>query len=237
LAQSIDAIEFGKRLMACRQALYKAALAATHHPQDAEDLVEKVIENALFALEGFDEVDAATGPSRTVNWLFRILRHAISDYRRRERRRREISLEQSLEGGAPEWEWRWATLACQTQRAQVADMELIAEIRFRLRYAELTHEERVSVLARAHGIKLKVIAAELQCSPATACRRIRSAIVKLRACPVGAFIGPDLDRYAWRVGGLVPLYYAPPKTGAMLAREQLARLTLPAVTPPQGRRR
>ncbi len=57
------------------RALYLYALSLTHHPQDAEDLVEETFLKAFLSYEGKENVQA---------WLFRVLKNRFIDgYRKK----------------------------------------------------------------------------------------------------------------------------------------------------------
>ena len=59
------------------QALYLYALSLTHHPQDAEDLVEETFLKAYLSYDGKTNIQA---------WLFRVLKNRfIDEYRRKKK--------------------------------------------------------------------------------------------------------------------------------------------------------
>ncbi|GAB4455200.1 MAG: sigma-70 family RNA polymerase sigma factor [Armatimonadaceae bacterium] len=87
--------DFERMVLPHRDALYGHALALTHNPDEAEDLVQ---ETTLRALRGFSSF-RADGPIRA--WLLTILRNLfINGYRSRVRAPRSVSLD-ALENPDP----------------------------------------------------------------------------------------------------------------------------------------
>lgn len=221
--------DYEERLNALYPALLNKAMAACG--QDGEDVLQAALYNATVNLSNFDEIDEETGPGRFANWLFTILRHAIADYYRQRRRQQTYeaeSIDARPSGAYGGWEVRLAALYAIEEREALADAELVNEVRLRLRCAVLSREESVCLTARLNGVRLRVVAKELGISKPTCCRRIQSAVEKLRAVEIREFSAameaPDLDRYEWRVGTQATIYHAPPTTGSQLARERLEAL-------------
>ncbi len=133
--------------------VYSFALYELRDHHAAEDVTEHVFLRALAGLSRFEERGNGEGSTFRV-WLFQITRHAISNERRRSRRRLEAPLEvaEALPAGDDP-----ATVAAKrdiTVRAWDAVQRLPAERRraIVLRFVEeMTTREIAAVLGRSEG--------------------------------------------------------------------------------------
>lgn len=224
MATTLTHDDFSARVQRAYSSLLTQARRACG--QDGEDVLGECLYHATRAYPSFEQPEGDNGGS-FVNWIHRILQNAINDYYRAHNRRQgaEVSLSEVSDVTLCGWEARWAAIECETERSVINDAELIAEARLRMRFADLSEEEGICLSARLEGQKLRTISQSLGLSKPTICRRIQSAVVKIRSVSVtaGMSIGeaPDLDKYQWRSQNITSIYHAPPTVGSMLARERL----------------
>lgn len=233
---SITEKEFFARFEAVRGALVSHARRRVGNDDD-EDVVGRVLLVAHNAWKcgRYTDPTEKQGPSAFAGWLFRILSDCCVDHLRRQSRREKheqlSSMQSPLEtrGGFNnhDIEIRWAMLASEDDRAALADVELRHEARQRAALADLDEWERLCLDGRIRGKKLREIQAELEgqgvergTSKSALSRHISSAIAKCRRVPADLLSAPDMDRYAWRVGGTAVIYRAPLTTGSALCREK-----------------
>lgn len=224
--------EFYARFEAVRNALVSHARRRVG--QDDEDVVSRVLLVAHNAWKAGRYTDPTEnqGPSAFTGWLFRILSDCCVDHLRRQARRdkHETSADHSelYSSSLNSYsETRWAALASDDDRAALADVELRHEARQRAALADLDDWERLCLLGRIEGKKLREIQAELEArgvehgtSKSALSRHIKAAVEKCRRVPTELLSAPDADRYAWRVGTVATIYRAPLTTGSALSREK-----------------
>jgi RNA polymerase sigma-70 factor (ECF subfamily) len=152
-------------------ALYAYAHYLTRDPQRAEDLVQETFARCLAGAHGFVPGTALKA------WLFRILRNAFIDQRRREAKspvRAELDLELALDLGGPGLE---ESLRPGHEVEQFRGL-LAGEIEAALR--ALPEPQRTVVLLDLEGFSESEMAEVLRCAPGTIKSRLARARVALR---------------------------------------------------------
>lgn len=152
-------------------ALYRVARRLTRRPADAEDLVQETYARAFRGAAGF------TPGTDLRAWLFRVLRNAFIDGRRREGRSLPIDgaadLEATLEVPASSDGWLRGDAELERLRHVVGE-----EIEEALR--ALPEDARTVVLLDLEGLTEAEIAAVMGCAPGTVKSRLHRARCALR---------------------------------------------------------
>lgn len=150
-----------------RPAWIRRALRSGMAREDAEDLFQEAL---LASLEGLHRLRVAPGSDFAdayLAWFWGILRHKlVSELRRRQRVRRRLA-------------------ECERQAPQAdARGMLVAHVQSSLGLLEKSSPEAARVLRRRffQGCELREMAADLGVSVPTACRRVQSALAKVRGC-------------------------------------------------------
>jgi RNA polymerase sigma-70 factor (ECF subfamily) len=153
-------------------ALYRVARRLTRRPADAEDLVQETYARAFRGTSGF------TPGTNLKAWLFRVLRNAFIDGRRRERHTVPIDAEAdpdaALEVPASDGGWLRDDAELERLRRVVGE-----EIEEALR--ALSEDARTVVLLDVEGLTEAEIAQVMGCAPGTVKSRLHRARCALRA--------------------------------------------------------
>jgi RNA polymerase sigma-70 factor (ECF subfamily) len=159
---------FGADPLAHLDALYRLARHLTRGGAEAEDLVQEAYARAFRSAASF-----APGSDLRA-WLFRILRNAWLDQRRREGRGRidpDADADAAPEGGADGWLRGDAELE---RLRRVVGEEIEAALR------SLPEEARMVVLLDLEGFTEGEVAAVMGCAPGTVKSRLSRARAALR---------------------------------------------------------
>ena len=203
------------------------AHASERAAQDAEDLVQETL------LASFRNLSARAPATLTrayiTNYARRTLASRIANYLRHKAYvdRFEAIVDDAVDGEdrcSIRRDARCAAIAVHDDRALVNDAETLSGAKLRLRLAPLTPVQRECLFAWLRGEQSSVTARRMGRTRQSVHYNRRQAYLALRAVRIEVCSAPDLDHYAWRVGGLVTIYHAPEKTGAALAREKLKRM-------------
>ena len=143
-------------------------------------------------------------------WLLGILNNLCR--RARARHQRDTA---GLERLAAHLEADQGTLA----RGQLYDAAI-----WLLRLANLDAKQTCILRARMDGHTLRQIAIEQNLDVRTVRHILQRGVDALRRCPYNDLPGADLSSQQMKSGDRVTLYHRPQRTGAGLARQQLARL-------------
>lgn len=215
----IEPGEYARQVEVLRPALLAFAAKRLPRAEDAEDAVSDAI---LGGLQSLSSYDPTTGQAGLVRLLYTLLRRRIAD-RQHQAMADAAHTAETVEAESHA-DARWAMLNGQRQRADLSDIELVAEARLRLRIAPLTDRQRQVFAARLRGATYREIASRFGISQSTAQEHVCAAIRVLRRVPLDVIAAADLPHYAFRVGSLVTIYHRPSSWGAGRWREALRRL-------------
>ena len=152
-------------------ALHRLAHLLTRSAPDAEDLVQETYARAFRGVAGF------TPGTNLRAWLFRILRNAFLDARRREGRlaREMLGDEDAAEGPSPEAADGWLRGDAELERLRgIVGEEIEAALR------ALSEDARTVVLLDVEGLSEAEIAAVMGCAAGTVKSRLSRARGALR---------------------------------------------------------
>jgi RNA polymerase sigma-70 factor (ECF subfamily) len=164
--------KWGSDPLAHLDALYRVARRLTGQTDDAEDLVQETYARALRGAAGF------TPGTNLRAWLFRVLRNAFLDARRRQGRSPPVDADADPDGaaeGAHAGE-AWLRGDAELERLRGVVGEEIEEA-----LATLAEEARTVVLLDAEGLGTAEIAEVMGCAPGTVKSRLSRARTALRA--------------------------------------------------------
>ena len=150
-------------------ALYRLARHLVRSPADAEDLVQETYARAFRGAAGF-----TPGTDRRA-WLFRILRNAFLDQRRREARMPLEPERPAEEDAEPPSADRWLRGDAELEQLRrVVGSEIEAALR------GLSEEARLAVLLDVEGFSEAEMAEVMGCAPGTVKSRLFRARMALR---------------------------------------------------------
>ncbi len=150
-------------------ALYRLARQLARSAADAEDLVQETYARAFRGAAGF-----APGSNRRA-WLFRILRNAFLDLRRRERRMPVGPAPDEVDAPDPAAAEGWLRGDAELERLRrVVGEEIEAALR------TLSEDGRTVVLLDLEGLSEVEIAEVMGCAPGTVKSRLSRARAALR---------------------------------------------------------
>lgn len=212
--QSVMALRITPEHYAAESACLRPALVARAMQYglcicDAEDAAGDAIADGLQSLDLYDH---SHGNAGLFGWLSAMVRAHCRMFHRS--RRRETTISES----------RWSAIEADDGRALLADAELRAVCKTRLRVAPIAQLDRECLMLHCQGLTQKQIAVRLEISQAAVSRALKRATTVLRSTAVGSMDEPELDHWEWLVGSRVTRYFAPTKTGAQLARTALGLL-------------
>ncbi len=179
----------------------------TNDTDAAEDLTQDLVTTAIDAAPTY----RGSADLRQIRaWLLGILNNLCR--RARARHQRDTA---GLERLAAHLEADQGTLP----RGQLYDAAI-----WLLRVANLDATQTCILRARMDGHTLRQIAITHSLDVRTVRHIINDAVQALRACPYNDLPGADLSQQQIKSGERVTIYHRPQRTGAGLARQQLARL-------------
>jgi DNA-directed RNA polymerase specialized sigma24 family protein len=190
-----------------RAALVTHARAFVTDADHAEDLTQDLITTAL---KERDSYRGSNEPRQVRAWLIGILnnlcRQALTVSRRE-----TVSIER-------------LAAHLEAERGRLGRGALYDAAIWLLRVGNLTALQTYIVRSRLDGHTLRAIAIHLRADVRTVRHHLDSAVAALRACPYNDFAGADLDATQRRSPQRITLYHRTQRTGAGLARRQLANL-------------